>query len=66
MADLLRRIRRRRLIRAGDSYTIDEENRGEIELEQVTPYEEPAEEPSEPWLREAIEAIRERRDDGAN
>ena len=42
--------RERRLIRDGDSFTIDEEDRDEIQLEEVMPNEEPPEEiQGEPW-----------------
>jgi hypothetical protein len=42
--------RERRLIREGDSFTIDDEDRGDIELQEVTPNEEPPEDiQGEPW-----------------
>ena len=41
---------RRRLIRDGDAYTLAEDDRGEIELEQVTPFPEPpVDVQGEPW-----------------
>ena len=42
--------RRRRIIRDGDEYTIDELDRGEVELEEVPPRPEPpVEVQGEPW-----------------
>lgn len=42
----------RRLINAYDEYTIDDDERGEIELVMVKANPEPKEEGCEPWLRE--------------
>ena len=42
---------RRRLINRGDTFTLIEIERGEIELVQVTPAPEPERERDEPWAR---------------
>jgi hypothetical protein len=42
--------KRRRLVRDGDSYTLDEEDRGDVELEEVPRRDEPPIEiQGEPW-----------------
>jgi len=42
--------KRRRLVRDGDSYTLDEEDRGDVELEGVSRRDEPPIEiQGEPW-----------------
>jgi hypothetical protein len=49
LGDRIRR-RRRRLVRDGDEYTVDEENRDEIELELPERREEPpVDVQGEPW-----------------
>jgi hypothetical protein len=51
LGDRLRRRRARRIIRPGDSYTADELDRGDVELEEVEPVRDPPPEDTrgEPW-----------------
>lgn len=42
----------RRLVRSGDTFTSDELERGEVELEEREPSGEPEEDGYEPWARD--------------
>jgi hypothetical protein len=49
----------KRIVRSGDRFTSDELNGGEIELEEVTPSDNPPpeNEQSEPWLSDRPDLI---------
>lgn len=54
---------KRRLVRRGELFDSGELERGEVELEEVPPAPEPAEEASEPWgwqLKDMPEDVRAR------